>query len=53
MLKEGYVDFLGSDTHGMNFRPLVVQEALAWMKNGVPREVSERVLRKNIQLLLG
>lgn len=53
LLKDGYVDFLGSDTHGMKFRPLHVARATEWLEESVSAEVEDRIMRKNIGLLLG
>ncbi|MBR1821345.1 MAG: hypothetical protein IJ769_06950 [Clostridia bacterium] len=53
LLKEGYVDFLGSDTHGMKFRPLHVKQAVAWMTAEVKPELRKKILTDNIRLLLG
>ena len=47
-LKEGYVDFLGSDTHGMAHRPLHVRQALDWMEDSVSPEITDRVLFQNV-----
>jgi len=52
LMKDGYVDFLGSDTHGMKFRPLHVAEALEWLNDGVKPELRLRVLETNMNLLL-
>lgn len=53
LLKEGYVDFLGSDTHGMNFRPLDIDRATDWLLSSVDPEISDRVLVRNIEKLIG
>lgn len=50
-LKDGYVDFLGSDTHGMGFRPLHVDRALDWLKTEVRPEVAGRILGRNVRRL--
>ena len=52
LLKDGYVDFLGSDTHGMKFRPLHVKQAMEWMQADVNAAVRNRILEENMQLLL-
>ena len=52
-LKEGYVDFLGSDTHGMEFRPLHVGQAVVWLKKNTEPELRTRILVKNAGLLVG
>ena len=53
LLKEGYVDFLGSDTHGMDFRPPHFDKALAWMRADVDPWLTETILQRNVQMLLG
>ena len=53
LLKDGYVDFLGSDTHGMKFRPLHVAEAMEWLYEGVGLELRKRIMTQNIKLLIG
>lgn len=52
LLKDGFVDFLGSDTHGMAFRPLHVDQAMEWMNAGVSPEIRRKVLVDNPKLLL-
>ena len=52
-LREGYVDFLGSDTHGMNFRPLHADKAVEWMLSEVEPEICDRILVRNIRRLTG
>ena len=52
LAKEGYVDFLGSDTHGMAFRPLHVDRAMAWMDVGISPEARREILVDNPRLLL-
>ena len=52
LLKDGYVDFLGSDTHGMKFRPLRITEAVEWLKSDVRSEIRNRILVHNISLLI-
>ena len=52
LLKDGYVDFLGSDTHGMEFRPLRLAEALDWLKTDVRPEIRDRILVRNTGLLV-
>lgn len=46
-----YVDFLGSDTHGMNFRPPHIGEALQWIQDSVKEELAWEILDHNIQML--
>lgn len=52
LLMDGYVDFLGSDTHGMAFRPPHMDAAVAWMKKELPPALTHRILTENIQMLL-
>ena len=53
LMKEGRVDYLGSDTHGMDFRPLRVDRAVAWLRSEVEGDVVRRVLEENTRCLLG
>ena len=52
LLKDGYVDFLGSDTHGMKFRPLHVDQAMDWLELDVSPEISEKIMDRNISYLI-
>ena len=52
LLQEGTVDFLGSDTHGMHFRPLHADAAFEWMTEHVEEQVLWKVLVNNPSLLL-
>ena len=52
LLSEGYVDFLGSDTHGMDFRPPHIDRVVQWMREELDPGLSDRILNRNIQLLL-
>lgn len=51
-VREGFVDFLGSDTHGMNFRPLHVKQAVHWLKSEVDPEICHMLLERNPRLLI-
>ena len=50
-LREGFVDFLGSDTHGMGFRPLHARQAVEWMLDEVDPELTHVILERNLRLL--
>lgn len=50
--REGFVDFLGSDTHGMGFRPLHVDQALSWIEREADPELARMVLGTNIDMLI-
>lgn len=52
LLSEGFVDFLGSDTHGMDFRPPHIDRVVKWMRDEVDPETADRILNRNIRLLL-
>ena len=53
LLKDGFVDYLGSDTHGMKFRPLHVDKAMDWLYEGVEPELRKRIMTQNIKRLIG
>lgn len=48
-LQQGHVDYLGSDCHGMKFRPLRVKPTCEWMQRHVQAEEIDRILYQNIQ----
>ena len=52
LLLDGYVDYLGSDTHGMEFRPPHIDQALTWLLQADAAEASERILYSGIDALL-
>jgi tyrosine-protein phosphatase YwqE len=51
LVNDGYVDFLGSDTHGVKFRPLHVEEALTKGSSGMDMEMLDRILGQNVRKL--
>ena len=51
-VREGYVDFLGSDTHGMKFRPLHVRQAMKWIDEELDPEIANTMLITNIEMLI-
>lgn len=50
-VKDDLVDFLGSDTHGMQFRPIHADRAVAWVEKNVARDIARRVCRENLRML--
>ena len=52
LVKDEYVDFLGSDTHGVDFRPLHVDQVRTWIEKELDPELADRILVQNIRLLL-
>lgn len=51
-MKLGIVDYLGSDCHGKDFRPMQVGEACSWINRFIDVEERERILRSNIRDIL-
>ena len=52
LIKNGYVDFLGSDTHGMKFRPLHIKRAMEWLETDVDPDLMARIMNGNIGKLI-
>lgn len=52
MVKSGMVDFLGSDCHGMDFRPLHLTDAYKWLDVNLKPRQKDRILTGNIQKIL-
>lgn len=52
LVKEGMVDFLGSDCHGMGFRPLHVKEADTWMKEQADKKIRYQMYYENIEKII-
>lgn len=52
LLQQGYVDYLGTDCHGMEFRPLHVREACEWLEHNLDDQSRERILRTNIRKII-
>lgn len=51
LLKDGYVDFLGSDTHGLRYRPLKIDVAIDWLES-IDSEIRDRIMKQNIEAIL-
>lgn len=51
-VRDGVVDFLGSDCHGTHYRPYHIGEACGWMKKDVEQEQMERIVHRNFQKLI-
>ncbi|MDO5541627.1 MAG: hypothetical protein Q4F83_16460 [Eubacteriales bacterium] len=49
MIKSGIVDFMGSDCHGMDFRPLCVSAGYEWMGANLSGEQCKHILKDNVQ----
>lgn len=52
LVQEGYADFLGSDCHGMNFRPLQIDKAMKWIGSNLDVRLKDRILENNIDCIL-
>lgn len=48
----GYADYLGTDCHGMDFRPLHVREACEWLEASLDEQSREEILQTNIRKIL-
>ena len=51
-LKKGFVDFMGSDCHGINFRKFFIPPSLEWMENNLSDKWNRRILENNPQRIL-
>lgn len=52
-LKNGIIDFLGSDSHSLRVRPLRVAQAVEWMEKHVNPEICKKVLEDNVRDIIG
>ena len=52
ILLDGYVDYLGSDCHGIHFRPLQLEKSMRWIEENVTSRLQRRILRANIRAIL-
>lgn len=52
LAKSGVVDFLGSDCHGVDFRPLRVSEVYEWLGVNLNSRQRQQILTDNIQKIL-
>ena len=46
-LEKGIVDFMGSDCHGVHFRPYRIEPSLRWMERTLPDNISKKILMDN------
>ncbi len=51
-IKDGFVDFLGSDTHGLTLRPLHADTAVNWLNGNVDAGDVHRILTMNPSRIL-
>ena len=52
LLLEGYVDFLGSDTHGTHFRPLQVEKCTKWLEKKCDPSLLRRIVEHNFNKII-
>jgi protein-tyrosine phosphatase len=52
LVKKGLVDYLGTDCHGMNFRPPWIQEAIGWIERELDPALADQILHQNIKNIL-
>ena len=50
---EGYVDLLGSDSHGIHFRPLHFDRVRAWIEKEMSSEMRETIFHRNFDRIIG
>ena len=49
---DGFVDYLGSDCHGTQFRPLQLEKSLEWIEENISPPLKRRILTSNIRAIL-
>lgn len=47
LVKQGRIHFLGTDSHGMQYRPPQMRKAVQWIENYCSEEAAERILNTN------
>lgn len=52
LLKQGRIQLLGSDTHGMNYRPPGVEHAVKWIEKNCSEETSRQLLYEYPQAII-
>ncbi len=52
LLREERIHFLGTDSHGMHYRPPRMKEAAAWVEKHCNAEYAEKLLHKNPECIL-
>lgn len=52
MVKDGMIDYLGSDCHGTDFRPLYASRAVEWLRSEVDPAVLDQMFHINIKKIL-
>lgn len=52
LVKEGMVDFLGSDCHGTHYRPFRIGESQEWLERELEPELRRRILETNIKRII-
>lgn len=51
-LLNGYVDFMGSDSHGVEFRKYFIVPSVRWMKEQLPEDYFRKLMIENPQKIL-
>lgn len=52
LVRDGMVDYLGSDCHGTALRPLHAEEAYRWMEAKLPSSQRQKILYENIKKII-
>lgn len=51
-LKNGYVDFMASDCHGIKFRKYYIEPSVKWMEENLPKDCMKRMVEENPKKIL-
>lgn len=52
LTKQGRIHFLGTDTHGMSYRPPKIQDAVRWIEKHCSEEIAGRMLYEHPQAVI-
>jgi len=52
LVQEGWVHFMGTDTHGMNFRPIEIEKSYEWIYQNCTKEYADRILYQNAEAVI-
>ena len=52
MVKEGYVDYLATDCHGIYFRPMEAERSYPWIQKNLSLERQKRIFVANVKKII-
>lgn len=52
LVKQGRIHFLGTDSHGMSYRPPKIADAVKWIENHCGEEIARRILYEYPQAVI-